>query len=115
MTTVSVGRKAEQAATQYLAGCGFMVLENNWRTKYCEIDIIALKKKVVYFVEVKYRQTAYAGSGLDYISSQKLRHMRRAAELWVLQHGYKGQYQLAAIEVSAPNFTIGQFVDELYA
>jgi uncharacterized protein (TIGR00252 family) len=113
MTNHATGHAAEGAASDYLRQQGFEVIALNWRTRSCEIDIVARKKKVVYFTEVKYRKTAQQGGGLDYITPKKLAQMQYAAELWVAEHDYRGEYSLAAIEVAADPFQVTQFVTDL--
>lgn len=114
MTTFDTGRRAEAAATAYLSTQGYEVLAQNWRTRSCEIDIVAKRKNIVSFVEVKYRRTAAQGLGLDYVTSKKLQQMQFAAEQWVLAHKWTGDYQLAAIEVSGAGFQIGEFIESIY-
>lgn len=113
MTNFSHGQSAEEAATEYLVSHGFKILAKNWRTKYCEIDIVAARKKKAYFVEVKYRRSDAQGSGLDYITPKKLRQMAFAAEMWVGNQGWQGDYALAAIEVSGSNYEIGAFLTDI--
>ena len=113
MTSTSTGLAAEAAAADYLRKLGWKILEQNWRTRVCEIDIVAQHKKVICFVEVKYRASDAQGSGLDYITQTKLKQMRFAAELWVQKHDWDGDYQLGAIEVSGSELAITQFVSEL--
>ncbi len=110
MTNNSVGHAAEVTAAEYLKQQQFTIIEINWKTKYCEIDIVAKKQNVVYFVEVKYRRTANQGYGLDYITPKKLQQMRFSAEMWVSNTGWDGQYQLAAIGIDGDEIT---FLDEL--
>jgi putative endonuclease len=92
---------------------GFHILEMNWRRPRCEIDIVATKDKVVYLVEVKYRKNNNQGSGLEYITATKLKQMRYAAETWVDEGKYTGEYQLAAIEVAGPEFAIEHFIENV--
>jgi len=113
MTTFDTGRRAEAVAAEYLKRRGFAVVAQNWRTRWCEIDVIAQKGQAVYFCEVKYRHTSRQGAGLDYITSQKLQQMRFAAEAWVHLTHWRGEYQLAAVEVSGPDFAVTSFVEEL--
>lgn len=113
MSTTATGQHAEQKAAEYLARAGFMVLARNWkRQKLCEIDIVAQKGGAVYFVEVKYRADNHFGGGLDYIASQKLRHMRRAARVWVGEHNWAGEYTLAAVEVTG-DFVVTDFIESI--
>jgi putative endonuclease len=113
MTTTNTGRKAERAAANYLEMRGFHILEMNWRRPRCEIDIVARKNNVIYLVEVKYRKNNNQGSGLEYITATKLKQMRYAAESWVDESKYTGEYQLAAIEVAGPEFAIEHFIEDV--
>lgn len=110
MSSFSVGRQAEQVAAEYLQAKGYIVIDRNWRTRYCEIDIVATKDALVYFVEVKYRRSAKQGSGLDYITAKKLRQMELAARFWLVNHEWAGDYRLAALEVSGSGFMVTSFV-----
>ena len=106
MTTFETGRRAEAAAAAFLVGKGFQVLEQNWRTRRCEIDIVARRGHELCFCEVKYRRSSRQGAGLDYITQRKLQQMRFAAESWVHAHGWRGDFRLAAIEVSGEAFRV---------
>ena len=59
-------RKPE--AANHLVRHGHEIVERNWKTKYCEIDIVSVKGDTVYFTEVKYRKTAWQGGGLAAIT-----------------------------------------------
>ncbi len=113
MTTFVSGRQAEAAAALYLKDQGFKILGQNWRTRWCEIDIVAQKAKTIYFVEVKFRKSDAFGGGLDYITPKKLEQMSFAAEMWVSQQRWAGDYQLSALEVSGPGLQISHFVTDL--
>lgn len=114
MTNYAHGHEAEKVAAEYLKDSGYKIIALNWRHKRAEIDIIARKKRgPLTFVEVKYRETAAQGGGLDYITPTKLSQMAFAADLYVTTERYDGEYTLAAIEVSGPSYTIGSFISEL--
>jgi len=107
------GRRAEVAAADFLQRKGCLIIAQNWRTARCEIDIIASRDDIIYFCEVKYRRSATAGTGIDYITPQKLRQMCFAAECWLHIKQWHGAYQLCAIEVSGNNFTITRVVKDI--
>jgi len=109
-STTSIGQAAEQAVAEELTRQGFTIFQRNWRTKWCEVDIIAGKDRVIWFIEVKYRASAKFGDGLEYIGPEKLKHMYRAAELWVVRHGWSGEYTLGAVAVTAENI-VGEMVE----
>jgi putative endonuclease len=114
MTNVARGHQAERAAADYLRRHGYKVLALNWRRPRAEIDIIAqAKRQALLFVEVKYRASDQQGAGFDYITARKLAQMQFAAELWVLENHYHGEYALAAMELTGPDFTVTEFLTEL--
>lgn len=110
MSTTDVGRVAEQAVAEELVRQGFVVLERNWKTKWCEVDLIAEKAGVVWLIEVKYRQTVKFGDGLEYIGSQKLRHLQLAASLWANMRRYDGELTLGAVAVTADSI-VGPLIE----
>lgn len=99
MKTTQIGNQAEQAVAELLKKQGYKILDRNWKTKVCEIDIVAGRDKVIYFVEVKFRSGQAQGSGLEYIGPQKLHRIHFAAEVWVQAHSYEGDYRLLAVDV----------------
>jgi len=48
-----IGNRGEEEAVKYLESKNFRVLERNYLRKWGELDIIAKKNGVLYFVEVK--------------------------------------------------------------
>lgn len=79
---------------------GFEIIDRNWKTKVCEIDIVAQKSQIIYFVEVKYRSGSAQGSGFEYIGPQKLQRMNFAARVWCQRFNWTGDYRLMAASVS---------------
>jgi len=120
--STKVGNQAEQVAADYLKSEGYKILDRNWRRPRCEIDIIASKQnskrvfnreKTIFFVEVKYRSSDQQGSGLEYITSTKLKQMKFAAQMWVNEYRWPGAYSLGAIEVTGKNFNVTEFIENI--
>ena len=109
---ITAGAAGEDAASRYLEKVGYRVLERNWRVKAGEIDIIAEKDKVIHFVEVKYRKNHSQGGGIAAITTTKLKHMERAARLWMQRNGDKDS-RLSVIEVTGPAYEITQFLEQV--
>jgi ribonuclease HII len=82
-TTKSIGDEAETLAAQFLENDGHTVLERNWKTKFCEVDIISAKGSTIYFTEVKYRKDDTHGDGLAAVTAKKQQQMRFAAEYYL--------------------------------
>lgn len=101
-TTREVGDRGEQAAADWLVAEGHEIIERNWRTRWCEIDIVSKKDATLYFTEVKYRRNAKFGGGLAAITAKKQQQIRFAAEFFLIKHPqYSGRdVQLLAADVS---------------
>lgn len=113
MSTTERGRQAEYAAATFLRGEGFVICAQNWRTRWCEIDIVAQKSGCIYFVEVKYRGSDAWGSGLDYVTPRKLRQMHFAAEFWMAKHGQACDYRLSAVELTDDPPQVKGWLDDI--
>jgi uncharacterized protein (TIGR00252 family) len=100
MKTTFIGKSAENRVAELLKQRGFKILDQNWRTRLCEIDIVAIKNKVICFVEVKYRSSERQGEGMEYITHKKLQQMHYAAEIWNQQNSWEGDWRLLAASVS---------------
>lgn len=111
-TTTHIGQSAEDAAGAYLEQCGYKIIDRNWKTKWCEIDIIATKEDVVYFVEVKFRMRDDQGGGLAAITPRKLSQMRFAAKLWLQKHG-DYDARLSAVELSGTDCVVSAFIETI--
>lgn len=103
MKTTEQGRLAEKAVAHQLEKDGFTIKQLNWRTPRCEIDIVAVKDDVVYFVEVKYRSSSSQGEGFEYITYKKQSQMNFAAQLWIVETSWTDDWRLMAAAVSGPN------------
>lgn len=100
------GKEAEEKASFYLESHDYKILARNWRVSFAEIDIIAEKENCVYFVEVKYRKSHDYGGGFAAINRQKLHKLTLGAEAWVLQNKWKGEYCLAACQVTGQSYEV---------
>lgn len=102
--STEIGKRAEIAAANWLIANEYKVLAHNWRTRWCEIDIIAEKDKKLHFVEVKYRRTAAFGAGFDYVTAEKQQRLRRAAAEWLHQNNRpEADYQIDVLSITTKN------------
>lgn len=109
-----IGNKAEDAASAWLIKQGFLVIERNWKVyQQCEIDIIALKNEVLFFVEVKYRKNSNYGDGLEYIDNKKLEQMELAAETFLeLEPKFEDyDWRLAGLSLTGANYKVQEFIE----
>lgn len=109
-STKGIGDAAETCAVRYLETLGHRIVERNWRTKFCEIDIISQQGETVFFHEVKYRHSETQGGGLAAITPKKVRQMRFAAELYALRLAAPTNQRLTAIAVAGEPGRVKEFL-----
>lgn len=92
MNTRLIGARGEKRAALHLWLHGYRVLEKNFHFgREAEIDLIARKRGVTVFVEVKARSGEKYGSGREAVTRQKREHIRLAAEYYRQKHGLTDQ------------------------
>ena len=74
-----LGKIGENAAADVLRAKGYRILEQNYRCRYGEIDIIAERDGELSFVEVKTRQDLRCGRPCEAVTEEKKNHLRKAA------------------------------------
>lgn len=85
---VKLGRKSEIVAVRWLKKKGFEILSRNFRRRFGEVDIIAIRGNVVYFVEVRSRKGCSMNFGkvVEAVDRRKLSKIARVGELFVMKN-----------------------------
>ena len=83
MERISKGKKGEDAAASFLAKEGYKIIERNFRCPLGEIDIVALDKGVLVFVEVKTRSSNKFGLPEEAVNRRKQHQMAKAAQFYI--------------------------------
>lgn len=76
--------RGEDLAAKFLKEKGYKIIDRNFRKGYGEIDIIAVKDKILVFVEVKTRTGNLYGSPFEQISYFKLKSLIKTAQFYKL-------------------------------
>ena len=84
----TTGSHYESRVAAFLQKQGFHILEQNFRCRSGEIDLIARDGRYLVFIEVKYRRTGNAGTALEAIDARKASQVRRIAEIYLHQKRY---------------------------
>ena len=86
------GLSAESRAAAMLLAKGYRILARRFRSPYGEIDIVARKRNLVAFVEVKARATldeaAYA------VTPRQQARISDAAQAWLVAHPEHAEFEL---------------------
>jgi putative endonuclease len=86
MSRKELGQWGENLVAGYLVRRGYKVLQQNARTPYGEIDLIAQKDEVTVFVEVKTRSSKAFGYPEEAITDQKRIHLIEASQAYLLEN-----------------------------
>lgn len=77
-----LGGRGERLAAHYLKKQGYKILEKNYRTPFCEVDIIAKRGDVLSFCEVKTRLSDSFGAPREAVNTAKQKLYIRAAHYY---------------------------------
>ncbi len=83
MERLSKGRLGEDAAASFLTKEGYKIVERNFRCPLGEIDIVAVDKGVLVFVEVKTRSSNKFGLPEEAVNRRKQHQMTKAAQFYI--------------------------------
>ncbi len=86
MKHIVLGQVGEKRAAEYLKKKGYTIIEQNYKNKIGEIDIIAKDQEYIVFVEVKTRTTKVYGLGLEAVTFAKQQKIKKVAQVYLLQH-----------------------------
>ncbi len=75
------GISAESRAAAYLVAKGFRILARRWKSPVGEIDIVARRRHLLVFVEVKARNTI--DEAAESLQARQQRRIAAAAEAWL--------------------------------
>lgn len=81
-----IGDKGEQIAADYLKDRGYQLLDNNYITRYGELDLVLLEFGTIVFVEVKTRTSTTFGLPEASVTPAKLERIQNAGLLWLQAH-----------------------------
>ena len=100
MSNITIGKNGEEIAQKYLLKKGYKILETNKRfSRLCEIDIIALDKDTLVFVEVKTRKTDVCGHPFEAITKSKYMHIKNGLYMYLQENTMYKKYRIDAVSV----------------
>ena len=94
------GARGENLAAWFLKQNGYKIIEQNYRNRMGEIDIIAREKKTIVFVEVKSRKSIRYGSPKLAVTLKKQRKISMVALYYLKatkQSDAKARFDVVAI------------------
>ena len=109
------GKTGEKLATDFLKKSGYKIIKTNFSTNIGEIDIIAIKDRILTFVEVKARLNDDYGKPYEAVNNKKIKKIRDTAKLYLLsnKNSYDG-ISFDIIEVYLANNGINHIVSAFW-
>ncbi len=86
-----VGNLGEQTAKNYLIKNGYKILTTNYSCRFGEIDIIAMDKECLVFIEVKTRTSGKYGHPENAVNYWKKKHLELTARNYI-DYKHMGNY-----------------------
>lgn len=80
------GRQGELLAADYLRKRGYCILDTNVRSRFGEMDIVAMDKQTLVFVEVRTRRGQAYGSAAESVTRRKQHKLQLLAEAYLAEH-----------------------------
>lgn len=103
MNPRNLARLGEEKARRYLQSKGYKVLEKNFKTRFGEIDIVALENNCLVAVEIKTRYSLKFGKPEEAVTPQKIYTISRTAQYYQLIHPHLPnslRVDVVAVEIS---------------
>lgn len=95
-----LGQLGEKMACDFLKKQGYQIVDQNYRTRGGEIDIVAKNGETLVFVEVKTRISAAFGYPEEAIDERKCHKLAMTAECYLAEHRlYETDYRIDAIGI----------------
>lgn len=98
----ALGALGERLARQHLEDLGYRVIDTNHRTRWGEIDLLALDGDCLVFVEVRARRGDAHGSPAESVVGRKAAKLAALAEDYLAEHP---EYRDCRVDVVAVQFT----------
>ena len=84
----ALGEQQEHLAKEWLTAQGYQILEQNFRCRQGEIDLIGRDGRYLVFIEVKYRKDSRCGDPLEAVDRRKQERILLTARFYLRSRGY---------------------------
>lgn len=110
------GHIGEQLAASWLMERGYVILEQNYRYRSKEIDIIACKDEMLVVVEVKLRGRGALESPASAVDLRKIRHLVSATNGYIKSRSLdcEVRFDVIAITYSPPDYEVEHIPDAFF-
>lgn len=85
----ALAEAAGNAAARYLEGCGFRVLDRNWRSGSQIVPVIAVERHTFVVIELRVRAGARHSTPAEALGAGRRKTLRGLAVRWMTAHGMR--------------------------
>ncbi len=103
MNLVKIGHLGEDIAKRYLKGHGYAIIEQNYRTRRAEIDLIAIHKGILIFIEVRTKRGERFGMPEESFNRNKKNKLIGNAKAYVAKKQWQKACRIDAICIILDN------------
>jgi len=103
---VALGQWGERRVARHYESAGYVVLDQNWRVRGGELDLVMARGDEIVFCEVKTRSSGRFGSGFEAVDQRKQRFLRRTAMSWLDAHDRRGRLRFDVATVTGPRVDV---------
>lgn len=87
-----IGKIGENLAVLFLEQNGYIILDRNFLCTQGEIDIVALDKSELVFIEVKTRTNMNYGYASEAVNKQKQKHLIKAIKYYLHSRNFENEF-----------------------
>ena len=81
-----LGQQGEREAERFLCAQGYAIVAKNYRSRFGEIDLVALDRQTLVFVEVRTHTGEVLGDPLESVNLRKQRQIAKTALDYLSRH-----------------------------
>jgi putative endonuclease len=110
------GENGEDEACRFLRRNGYSIVARNYKSKIGELDVIAVKRATLVFVEVKTRSSNWMAMPYEFVDSRKQRKLKQLADGFLAYGGVDNltkQFRNVRFDVIAVNMNEEGLISEI--
>lgn len=112
LTPRELGKRGERRGAWFYRLRGYSIIDRNARLPAGEIDLVVRRGATIVIVEVKTRQTTFAGEGHEAVNRAKRERMIRLGDQYAARHPEaRLRYDILSIYWTGRRFVVTHFAD----
>ncbi len=89
-----IGKIGEDEAVKFLKEKGYKIIQRNTRTRFSELDIVAIKDDTLVFIEVKTKTNLRKGEPYEEVTFSKFKRLQRGINYFLLNNPRYNSYKM---------------------